>query len=287
MAFNLPPPPTSNDPKDPAFRDWFYKLQKAFSTLGSIAWSAIDFTGSNITDIVTRNHADLQNLNTASYTHLTSTQATDLTDGGDTTLHFHSSDRNLANATGVLDEVNGGTGQSTITSGDLLYGSAANTISKLSIGTNTEVLTIVAGLPSWEPAPATGVTSVDVSGGTTGLTFSGGPITSSGTITMAGTLDETNGGTNQTTYTTGDILYASASNTLSKLPVGSEGEGLVIASGVPSWGSVTSLVKVYEPTVVAGFDLNVTYIGPAPTVPAFVTTADGDIVMAWGGSYAA
>jgi hypothetical protein len=42
---------------------------------------------------------------------------------------------------------------------------------------------------------AGGVTSIDVSGGTTGLTFSGGPVTDSGTITMAGTLAITNGGT--------------------------------------------------------------------------------------------
>lgn len=33
--------------------------------------------------------------------------------------------------TGVLDETNGGTGQSTITTGDILYGSASNTLSKL------------------------------------------------------------------------------------------------------------------------------------------------------------
>lgn len=45
----------------------------------------------------------------------------------------------------------------------------------------------------------TGVTSVDVSGGTTGLSFSGGPITSSGTITAAGTLAISNGGTGSTT----------------------------------------------------------------------------------------
>ena len=39
------------------------------------------------------------------------------------------------------------------------------------------------------------VTSVDVAGGSTGLTFSGGPVTGSGVITMAGTLAITNGGT--------------------------------------------------------------------------------------------
>lgn len=42
------------------------------------------------------------------------------------------------------------------------------------------------------------VTSVDASGGTTGLTFSGGPVTTSGTLTMAGTLAVANGGTGST-----------------------------------------------------------------------------------------
>ena len=45
------------------------------------------------------------------------------------------------------------------------------------------------------------VTSVDVSGGTTGLTTSGGPVTGSGTITLAGTLAVANGGTGVTTST--------------------------------------------------------------------------------------
>ncbi len=52
-------------------------------------------------------------------------------------------------------------------------------------------------------APVTGVgsgtvTSVAISGGTTGITTSGGPITASGTITLAGTLAVANGGTGST-----------------------------------------------------------------------------------------
>jgi len=47
------------------------------------------------------------------------------------------------------------------------------------------------------------VTSVAVSGGTTGLTTSGGPITSSGTITLAGTLAVANGGTGITSFGSG------------------------------------------------------------------------------------
>ncbi len=42
------------------------------------------------------------------------------------------------------------------------------------------------------------VTSVAISGGTTGLTTSGGPITTSGTVTLAGTLAIANGGTGAT-----------------------------------------------------------------------------------------
>ncbi len=52
---------------------------------------------------------------------------------------------------------------------------------------------------NWYLSPSASVTSVSVSGGTTGLTTSGGPITGNGTITLAGTLDIANGGTGQTT----------------------------------------------------------------------------------------
>jgi hypothetical protein len=51
------------------------------------------------------------------------------------------------------------------------------------------------------------VTSIDVSGGSTGLTSSGGPVTTSGTVTLAGTLAVANGGTGTTT---GSITGTSA-----------------------------------------------------------------------------
>lgn len=47
------------------------------------------------------------------------------------------------------------------------------------------------------------VTSVAISGGTTGLTFTGGPITTSGTFTAGGTLAIANGGTGLTAFGTG------------------------------------------------------------------------------------
>jgi hypothetical protein len=73
---------------------------------------------------------------------------------------------------------------------------------------------------------------------------------------ITGTLGETDGGTNQSTYTAGDILYASASNTLSKLAKGSDGEVLKLASGIPSWAADTDTNTTY--TAGDGLDLSTT-----------------------------
>lgn len=65
-------------------------------------------------------------------------------------------------------------------------------------------ISVTGTYPSFTIAATAGggtVTSVDVSGGTTGLTFSNGPITTSGTITAGGTLVVSNGGTGATTLT--------------------------------------------------------------------------------------
>lgn len=57
----LPPPPNPDqDINDYSWRDWFRQLRDYIVDKGSILWSQIDFTNSNITDIVTRRHNDLQ-----------------------------------------------------------------------------------------------------------------------------------------------------------------------------------------------------------------------------------
>lgn len=58
------------------------------------------------------------------------------------------------------------------------------------------------------------VTSVDVSGGSTGFTTSGGPVTTAGTITLAGLLNPASGGTGTTSPPTfGQILVGNAGGT--------------------------------------------------------------------------
>lgn len=72
----------------------------------------------------------------------------------------------------------------------------------------------------------------------TGAGTSGQPLLSGGggsTPMSFGTLGAGAGGTGQTSYTAGDLLYASASTTLSKLGIGTSGYLLGSNGSVPSW----------------------------------------------------
>ena len=122
------------------------------------------------------------------------------------------------------------------------------------------------------------VTSVAASGGATGLTFTGSPITTSGTLTLGGTLAVASGGTGQTSYTDGQLLIGnSTGNTLTKatLIAGTNisitnGAGSITIASTAGTGTVTS-VSVVSANGFAGT------VATATTTPAITlsTTVTG------------
>jgi len=174
--------------------------------------------------------------------------------GGDLSANRTLSLTAIANNT-LLGNVSGSSAspsQTTLTSlmdatlgnqqGDIIY-RAGSIWTTLTPGSAGQVLASggTGANPYWLSVTGVGtVTSVDASGGTTGFSFTGGPITSSGTLTLDGTLAAKNGGTGQSTYTVGDILYASGTTALSTLSDVATGNALISGgvSTAPSWGKI-------------------------------------------------
>jgi hypothetical protein len=88
---------------------------------------------------------------------------------------------------------------------------------------------------SYGSASAVPVVTLNTKGQVTAVTNTAISIDTSQVTT--GILSNIRGGTGFGSYTTGDILYASATNTLSKLGVGADGTFLKVTSGVPVWGA--------------------------------------------------
>jgi hypothetical protein len=136
----------------------------------------------------------------------------------------------------------------------------------------------------WSTNPLGTVTSIDVSGGTTGLTYSGGPITTSGTITMAGTLITTNGGTGLSSYTAGDITFYTAGTALSKLAIGASTFILTSTGTAPQWSDPTS-ISVNTATNIAGGGANQIVFNTASGTTSFIVGPTGaNTFLEWSGS---
>lgn len=128
--------------------------------------------------------------------------------------------------TGTLPAPNGGTGNAVYAVGDLLYASTTTALSRRAAVATGNAL-ISAGVntaPTW---------------GKIGLTTH-----------VSGVLPAANGGTAQSTYALGDILYSSATNTLAKLAgnttsamrlLTQTGTGTV--SAAPAWNTITTILN--------------------------------------------
>lgn len=126
--------------------------------------------------------------------------------------------------TGTVGPTNGGTGVNTVATGDLLYGSATNTWSKLSAGSAYKSLVMNAG--------------------GTNVEWNAVALNQSGAV--SGALPATNGGTGQSSYATGDMIYSDASNSLAKLSGNTTTTkkfltqtGTGSGSAAPDWGTIS------------------------------------------------
>lgn len=156
--------------------------------------------------------------------------------------------------TGTVAATSGGTGTSTVTTGDLLYGSATNTWSKLAISSAYK--------------------SLVVNGAGTNVEWNAVALNQSGAV--SGNLPATNGGTGLGSYTLGDIVYSSAVNTLSALAGNTTttkkyliqtGTGSV--SAAPEWGTINGADVTGNITGSAGSVANALTLGTYLTGTSF------------------
>jgi len=170
---------------------------------------------------------------------------------------------------GTLGVARGGTGAATLTANGVLYGNGTSAIGATAVGTTGQVLIGNTGAaPSWSNLSSNAVTSITF--GSTGLTPSSA---SNGAITVAGTLVAASGGTGQSTYTVGDLLYASGTTTLSKLA--DVATGSVLVSGgigvAPAYSATPTLTSVTAGTLTSSG--NVAFTGTGNRITGDFTNA--------------
>jgi trimeric autotransporter adhesin len=120
------------------------------------------------------------------------------------------------------------------------------------------------------------VTSVNVSGGTTGLTASGGPVTTSGVITLGGALNVSNGGTGAVNATNArinlDVPRTDGTNATGTWAISVTGNANTVTNGVYTTGSYADPTWI---TSLAGSKITGAISGQAGSVANALTAGTG------------
>jgi hypothetical protein len=115
----LPPPPINDKPGSFTWLEWYRQLRAYVSTTGSVPWSIIDFAGSELADISSKDHdilSGIQGGGTGEHYHLTAAQVTQIVanlhnslsglQGGSSTQRYHIP---ATTSTDVMEYLAGGT----------------------------------------------------------------------------------------------------------------------------------------------------------------------------------
>ena len=191
-----------------------------------------------------------------------------------------------------LPVTQGGTGLTSLTTGDLLYANGANSLAKLGIGTNGQILTTNGTTISWAPNSSASL-SGGVAGaipyqsavGVTGYTAAGTSgqfLTSAGAgaPTWTSTIPVANGGTGAATLTSNAILLGNGTGAVQTVAPGTTGNVLVSngttwvsqaagASGVSLVGTIAATSNVKGATI-SGSTITLT---PADATNGGIVTA--------------
>lgn len=161
-----------------------------------------------------------------------------------------------AGVTGTLPATNGGTGQSSYTTGDILYASSSSALSKLAaVATGNVLLSQGVGV-----APAYGQVNL--------------------ASMVTGTLPVTNGGTGQASALTQyGVVYGSTTSAMATTAAGTTGQILVAnTGGAPTWSS-----SIPSTAGVTSFSAGTTGLTPSSATTGAVTLA-GTLAVGNGGT---
>ena len=235
-------------------------LQEVLIQGNSAGAKPINMNNNDITSIASATMTTLNSVGTATFSGIPTCTAVQPLANDTTTKMPTTSWVQTAITAGTSAKANNISGGN---AGDLLYQSAVGITAKLPIGSNTYLLTSNGSVPTWvAPVVVSTPTLANVllsgnSAGATDIDMNTRSITNATAMTALSFNGALNGAstscsgnsataTNITLGNAGDLLYQSASNTTSKIGIGTNNQILTSNGSIPTW---TTPAVVATPTL--------------------------------------
>jgi len=202
----------------------------------------------------------------------------------------------LAGLTTPLSASQGGSGFSSYSPGDLLFANTPSSLARLadtSVG-NALISGGAGQAPLWGKVGltthvsgtlpvgngGTGATTAPTARGSLGAAASGANSDITSLTGLTTPLAPTQGGSGQSAYSAGDLLFASAANTLARRAIGVAGQVLASRGGVPVWTNANDhdhFGQVWSGTTVDGLYVQNTSATDGASAYAGIVTANSSV----------